>query len=151
MRLGDGVDVELVKCDASLLAIYALGKATVEITTHGQFDPNPTITTQDLVDIAHSFNDAASGALGWVLAGVLLQGANIFQRPLERDVGTVSKAVVRVFALGGPLGLALKVLALSASGANDPALELLMGLPDLPVQLALLLMWRVLVAPGMMF
>eukprot|EP00307_Rebecca_sp_RCC1486_P010069 CAMPEP_0119427380 /NCGR_PEP_ID=MMETSP1335-20130426/38175_1 /TAXON_ID=259385 /ORGANISM="Chrysoculter rhomboideus, Strain RCC1486" /LENGTH=184 /DNA_ID=CAMNT_0007453009 /DNA_START=84 /DNA_END=639 /DNA_ORIENTATION=- len=150
MRLGDQVDFELVKCDASLLTIYALGKATVQITTQGHFDPTPMMTVQDLVDISHSFNDAASASLGWLIAGALVKGANIFRTPLERDSRAVVQSVCAVFAFGGPLGLGLKALALSPSGAYDPQQVLLAGLTDLPVELLLLVLWRVLIAPGMM-
>lgn len=151
MREAD-LDVELIKCDTAIISIYALGKATVDTVTHGHFSPNPSVTAQDLVDISHAFNDAASASMGWLVAGALLRNLGVFRRPLDRDRRRAAALVLAVFAIGGPLGVLFKVTALAAGvRGHEALLELLISsLLELPAKLAVIVAWRLFIAPALM-
>mmetsp|Transcript_24099 Transcript_24099/g.75117 ORF Transcript_24099/g.75117 Transcript_24099/m.75117 type:complete len:220 (+) Transcript_24099:1-660(+) len=144
------IDPDLCKCDVSVLATCSLGRSCVDIITTGTFDPDPTITAQDLVDISHAFNSAASLSLGWILAALVMGKGAMLQRPLERDRDVALRQVVLVYAVAVPLVLSMRVVALFMGGGAAVATLLLDGLPDVPNGLAAIVLWRVFLAPGLL-
>jgi hypothetical protein len=154
----DEIDVELAKCDMAVLSIHSLVHSTAQIVGTGTFDPTPSITADDLIDIAHAFNDAASSALGWFAAAVILsRWTGIMRRPLEREPVASARVVLLVFCLGGPLALALKSLAVALERSTElvdlvAVADALRGdMLDLPLRLALMIGWRAFLAPAIMF
>jgi hypothetical protein len=150
---GGQTDIELAKCDMAVLAIYSLGQSCVEIVATGEFKSTPSFSPQDLVDITQALNEAASSACGWLVAATLLAHTGILARPLEREPLRVAANVLGVFLLAGPLDLALGAVSLSlteADGAVASAVLTARALA-LPVHLLLLIGWRAVLAPSMMF
>ncbi|KAJ1623944.1 hypothetical protein T492DRAFT_1051396 [Pavlovales sp. CCMP2436] len=152
-RLPNDVDLELAKCDMSVLAMLSLGRTIWDTVANGSINSVPGITQRDLVEISGAFNDAASSALGWVVAAVLLSGTGVLKRPLERSSAKTAQVVVLVFCLAGPISLTLKSISLALIEPNLAATlsVLACDVHDLPFTLVLLLGWRVILAPAVMF
>lgn len=152
LRLGEA-DLELAKCDMSVLAIHSLVRSTTAIIANGHFDPTPTLTVQDLVDISEAFNSAASSSFGWLAAALLLtRSTGILRRPLERDTLRACRAVLLVFSLAAPLSVMCRSTSIVLSSADwtFAADALSYELGDLPSRLAVLIGWRVFIAPAVL-
>ena len=155
LRPGDDADIELAKCDMAVLSIHSLVHSIVDIVANGTFDPMPTLSVDDLVEISGALNCAASSSIGWLVAALLLtRRTGVLCRPLERDARVASRTLVAAFALAAPISVACRAAAVALGSPDDGAAmahALSQEVHDLPSRLAVLLGWRIFLAPALMF